>query len=217
LDEPTLSSSLAQFPLLVSGPAVRIALAGAQPLAHLVPPLGGEQTIEHHTASLFNPPGGASSDAAIIEHTFGRGRAMYVSVAIGEYLRARRNVDAWAKQLVAQLVRRLLREPLVQTDAPAGVELVLNRATDGRLLLHLLNLYVASEHIDTQAVPRLADIHLQLNEARLGSIGSASTAPPLQRVRISRERPGWASITVPSLAIHQVVVVTPTQNGTTDT
>src|SRR5207302_8340471 len=98
-------------------------------------------------------------------------------------------------------------EPLLETDAPPGVELVLNRAADGPLLLHLLNLYVASEHIDTHAVPRLADIQVHLNEKRLGLIDNVLIAPPVECVSISRERAGWASITVPSLAVHRTLVL----------
>jgi hypothetical protein len=208
LDEPMLGDGLPELPLLVTGPALRLRLAGAQALAHLIPPLGGEQTMEHHTASLFNPPGRPSSYPAIVEQQYGRGRAMYVGMAVGEYLRARRNIDAWAKRLVRNLVHRLMRgAELLETDAPAGVELVVNEAADGRLLVHLLNQYVASEHVDTGAGPVLAPIRLELNERRLGEITRAWIAPPLTNVTISRQRPGWATVLVPDLAIHKVVVL----------
>jgi hypothetical protein len=66
---------------------------------------------------------------------------------------------------------------------------------------------VASEHVDTGAGPVLAPIRLELNERRLGEITRAWIAPPLTNVTISRQRPGWATVLVPDLAIHKVVVL----------
>ncbi len=181
------------------------------PLAQLIPPLGGQQTLERHTASLFNPPGPPTSEPAIVQHAFGLGRAMYVSAPLGEYLQARRNVDPWAKRLACNLIAALLPEPLLDTDAPPGVELVLNRTRDGRLLLHLLNNYVFSEHLGTHDAPRLAELHVALNESRVGPIGSASVAPPEQPLTIDHQlRPGWSSLTLPPFAIHQVLILQPT-------
>ena len=89
------------------------------------------------------------------------------------------------------------------------VELVLNRTPDGRLLLHLLNHYVASDFVShtTAAAPRLAPIQLELNETRLGTINNASAGPPHTTLVIDRRQPGWATLTLPSLHIHQTITI----------
>jgi hypothetical protein len=208
---------LPNFQLHIAGIALHVeADQDTVVLARVRPPFGGEQTIDHHTASLYNPPPLISAvdylaAPGIVAHRYGKGRSLYVSVGIGQYLQARRNVDPWAKHLAANLLRVLVPEPLLRTDAPPGVELVLNRAPDGRLLLHLLNNYVASEYVSAgEAAPRLAPIRVDVNETRLGPMASAAVGPPEALLPISRrELPGWASVTAPSLQIHQTITLHP--------
>jgi hypothetical protein len=205
-DDPALTAGWPGFPLHITGPALRIAPDGARVLARLAPPLGGEQTATHHTASLFNPPGPITDLLAVTRHRFGSGEATYIGMGVGEHLAARRDVDPWVKRLVGNFIGLLLPEPLFRTGAPPGVECLLNRAGD-RLLLHLLNHFAASEFVGAGGGPSAADFDVELNEGRLGRVRAARAAPPSTPLTISRPNPGLARVTAPAFAIHQVAEV----------
>jgi hypothetical protein len=205
-DDPALSAGLPGFPLHITGPALRVVPDGARVLARLTPPLGGEQSETHHTASLFNPPGPATDLPAVTRRRFGAGEAIYIGMGVGEYLAARRDVDPWVKRLVGNLIDLLLPAPLFRTDAPPGVECLLNRAGD-RLLLHLLNHYAASEFVGAAGGPRVDGFDIEFNEERLGRVRAARVAPSAAPLAIARPEPGWARVVAPPFAIHQVVEV----------
>ena len=104
LDAPELATGLPRYPLLIAGVAIDVRTDGADVLARVIPPIGGEQRVDHHTGALYNPPGAVSSSPAITSHAFGRGRAVYVAHDLGAYITRRRDVDPWAKRLVVNLL-----------------------------------------------------------------------------------------------------------------
>jgi len=207
LDAPQLTEGLPNYPLLIVGPAMEVELDGAEVLARVVPPIGGEQTIDHHTASLYNPPGPVGTSAAITVHQHGRGRAVYVAHSLGDHIRARRDVDPWTKRLAANIVNLASGATSLRTNAPPGVEFVLNRATHGGLWLHLLNHYGTFQTLGSQGAPELAPIRIDFNETRLGRVTGISAAPPMQSLQVDRTVPGWASVVTPPFSIHQVLDV----------
>ena len=204
VDAGPLAAGIPYYPLQIVGPAVRVGLTGAAALATIVSPLGGMRTLERHMASRFNPPGPDTGFPAITSHRYGRGHAIYVAPALGEHIQARREIDPWPKQLVANLLDLLLPDPLLRTSAPAGVETLLNRQGD-RYVVHLLNRYVESSALSARRdAPAIAGIEVALNAARLGRIGSAAVAPTGEPLPVRREA-GWATVAVPPVSIASTV------------
>jgi hypothetical protein len=205
LDAPELAAGLPHYPLLIAGVAIDVRTDGADVLARVIPPIGGEQRVDHHTGALYNPPGAVSSSPAITSHAFGRGRAVYVAHDLGAYITRRRDVDPWAKRLVVNLLNLAPGSRIIRTDAPPGVELVLNRAPHGGLWLHLLNHYGASSMLGTEAGPTLAAIRIELDESRLGRLIGVSAKPQSLALDIDRTASPWVAVVAPPFDIHQVL------------
>jgi len=204
LDAPELRVGLPDYPLLVTGPSLQVEPRGASVLARVVRPVGGEQTLTRHTAALYNPPGPPSDHPAITEHRYGQGRAFYLAHGIGSHIRLRRDVDPWTKRLVTNLVDLAGARPLRST-APPGVELVLNRAPHGGLLLHMLNHYAASPLLGEEGAPEIAPFRIALDESRYGGILKATAEPGGHDLEPGYREAGWVSLLVPSFSVHQVL------------
>ncbi len=111
------------------------------PTYHLKVKSNGSQQLLTFTKPLTGVYDGIpvlSEDPALVEHGFGRGRAIgffgdigngIASFHLGEFLR-----------LLGNAVRELAPPQVILENAPASVELVLRSQQDGkRLLLHLIN------------------------------------------------------------------------------
>jgi hypothetical protein len=207
LDVTELRHGLPGYPLLIAGPALEVDVDGASTLASVIPPIGGEQRIDHHTASLFNPPGTIATSPAITHHQYGKGRALYLTQALGDHIRSRRDVDPWTKRLAANIAGLAAGEPSLRTDAPPGVEVVMNRAPEGGLWIHLLNHYGAHSALGVDVGPDIAPIRIDINEAKVGRVETIVAAPPAQPLSIDRTKDGWATIVAPRFGVHQVLDV----------
>jgi hypothetical protein len=206
LDDVRLRAGLPDFPLMVVGPAVRVELAGATPLATVVQPLGGYRTRLRHTASRFNPPGAATDAAGVTWHRYGAGQAVYVACALGDHVSARHEVDPLAKRFGANLVDLLLPNPLLRTNAPSGVELLLNRRPGG-YTLHAFNHYLAAGGGDGRRdAPAVAGVHVVLDERRLLRIGRARLVPEGKCLEV-RRADGMAALDLPAFAIACTVAL----------
>lgn len=212
LDAPELRVGLPDYPLLVTGPSLRVEATSASVLAQVVGPVGGEQTLTRHTAALYNPPGPPSGHPAITTHRYGRGQAIYLAQGIGSHIRLRRDVDPWTKRLVGNLVDFAGARPL-RTTAPPGVELVLNRAPHGGLLLHLLNHYAASASLGPDGGPEIAPFRIELDESRYGRVLHATAEPGGDDVERAYHEPGWVTLLVPSFSVHQVLDIRVEERG----
>lgn len=206
LDDAGLAAGLPAGPVAVEGPALRVRLDGAAPLARLAPPVGGERTLDRHTFHRINPPGPPSNAPAITHHHYGRGQAAYIATPLGETIAAWRNVNPWPKVLVANLVGRLLPEPLLVAEAPPGVEVLLARQGD-RLLVYLFNHYLTHESRGGgRALPQIAGVTVALNTARVGRVGAAWSAP--ERAPLTVEQDGhWSRVAVAPFSSTAIVVV----------
>ncbi len=204
VDEPALRSGLPDYPLLITGQCIQVTADGAAVLARVIPPIGGEQTITRHVAALYNPPGAVSDDPAITVHTYGAGRTIYIAQELGAHIRARRDVDPWTKRLVANIAV-MAREPFLQTSAPPGVELVVNRAPHGGLWLHMLNHYARAPELGAVPAPEIAPITVSLDQGRLGRIVSATAQPSRVDLPLERDAGDRVTLMAPAFSVHQVI------------
>lgn len=115
-------------------------------------------------------PDDALTYPAIVEQNVGSGKCVYV--AFTPKCSGFRNI--WVKLLTRKLIRSQLADPLIETDAPAGLEFTLNRQRD-RLVLHLVNHHAGD-------IDRL-------------SLGSSPLAVRDVTVRLSRGAMGASSVT----------------------
>jgi hypothetical protein len=172
----------------------------------VVQPLGGYRTSLRHTASRFNPPGGATDAPGVTWHRYGAGQAAYVAVALGDHISARHEVDPWAKRLGANLVDLLLPSQVLRTTAPSGVELLLNRRPGG-YTLHAFNHYLAAAGSDGRRdAPAIAGVRVTLDERRLGRLGRARLVPEDTYLEIARGD-GAAALVLPPFAIASTVAL----------
>ncbi len=205
LDDMRLADGLPGSPVQVDGPAVRVRCAAARALAQLGLPVGGLRTPDRHVGGMMNPPGPPTTIPSITINRAGRGQSIYVGVGLGSYISARRNQDPWAKVLASNLVSLLLTDPLLTTDAPPGVELLLARQRD-RLIMYAFNHYLVHDNLGAaRGGPALAPFRVSVNTARLGSVRSAQLAPDGVFLPVLLSS-GYVSVDVPRLEIAEIVV-----------
>jgi hypothetical protein len=113
--------------------------------------------------------------------------------------------SAWSARLAGNLVRRLLPDPLLTTDAPPAVELVLN-AHDGHWALHLLDHQAGDpRHLDLDGLATLrGPIKVRLDPARLPVTRARRVDGSSVPVGRSEDR---IEISVDGLAVADVVVL----------
>jgi hypothetical protein len=162
----------------------------------------------------------ASNDPAITLNRFGEGLAMFVACSLGTTeIRRHQNVISdpptgfpnvlpqvheWSLQFGENLALRLIKQPVLRSKAPAGVEIVINEQPR-RHVVHLLNQYLTPMLFADNRSGHLviADITLAINEKRIGPVHRVVSFEgadlPIQRDG------GWTQVTVPRLAVHEML------------
>jgi hypothetical protein len=127
--DAALAANLPVAPILVKGRPIECGLAGAESLADLLLP---ETAYADPTTILwgFPPPDRGARLPGVTLRSVGRGRAAYVAAPLD----TRGFENTLARSLAIGLVDRLLERRWLTTDAPPGVEIVLNRVAGGHVL-----------------------------------------------------------------------------------
>lgn len=170
-----LDAELLDVPLMLNHAPTRVVLAAddVEVLGDLQPP----QTPRTDATTILwgnPPPEPARAWPGLTRRAVGRGSAWYVAVP----LHAPGLGGVWGRRLIGGLVSRLVPCPLLTTDAPPGVEVVVNR-TAGRHAVHFVNLLAGSaEHTSVGANGlTLRGLTLQIDAARLGTPTSVRALP----------------------------------------
>ena len=123
-------------PLLIASSQLKVrARDGAQVLATLSLPYTDPKDPTKFSSAISNPNGIATADPAIVLNQYGKGRALYAAGCL-------ERMEHEAHRIFFRRLLALLNPapPLVQTDAPKPVEiLVFDQATAQRLLITVLN------------------------------------------------------------------------------
>jgi len=146
------------------------------------------------------------SQPAVVSRNGGQGSAIYIAAALDEgpkQIAGSQVVEfeaVWLRQLGAALVLRGLGQPVLLTNAPPGIEVVLSRHANGYtvdFVDHTIGWPARMAHDARQAMT--AEIRLKLDRESLGPIARARFPfggdPAVVRGR-------WLEVTVPSFAIH---------------
>lgn len=216
LDEG-IAHAMTSMPTLVEGPSYRVGLTNARPLAYFTYPIA-PWSLSRMTFAFHNPPSDTpSGDPAVTLNRVGKGQAMFVACSLGtQEIRRHQNiisdpetdlpqVHEFALQLGHNLALRLIPEPILRSDVPAGISIVVNEQS-GRYIVHLLNnLLDPVLFSDSRSgLVKLANLKFALNENRTSSLRRAATVSG-EELRIQRNGK-WAAVTVPQLGVHEAVI-----------
>ncbi|HEY2931531.1 MAG TPA: alpha-L-fucosidase [Acidobacteriota bacterium] len=218
--DSSVAAGMTEMPPLVEGPSYRVETTTAQVLANYLYPIA-PWSLDRMVFAFHNPPSAAaSSDPAITLNKYGDGFAMFVACSLGNTeIRRHQNVISdpptgfpnvlpqvheWSLQLGENLALRLIKEPVLRSKAPAGVEIVVNEQPR-RHIVHLLNQYLTPMIFADNRSGRmvLADISLAINEKRIGSVRRVVSFDGAT-IPVQREG-GWIHVTVPRLAVHEML------------
>ena len=210
--EDDIAQGMIDYPLLVRGKAYKIRLTTAKALATYHYPVDN-YTSETSIFTRVNPPRVENSgDFAITLNHYGKGKVVYIGCNFGNgEIISKKNADiahAYPKQLADNIVTMLLNsEKTLVTNAPPGVEVVLNKQGD-RYIVHLLNNYnIPFLFYDTQRESiKLSKIWVKINEGLTGKIREIKQVCPNNNVRFTREQ-NYITWQVPELAVHEMFVL----------
>jgi hypothetical protein len=198
-----LAGQVTSMPVFVDQAPYEVDLRGASVLADVVYP---ETRRTDATTILWGDPGPDEDHKfpGICQHPFGKGVCWYVAVP----LKAKGMPNAWIKQLMRVLANQLIDTPSLKTNAPPGVEVVLNQQA-GRYVIHLVNYHMGdADRLSSEDHGIiLHNIEIQINLARLKMKKvSRVHAPPAEPVHheIAED---WLKIAAPPLGVHSLIVI----------
>jgi len=149
------------------------------------------------------PPDESTLHPVIALNRFGRGRCVYAGFTPG----SKGQGNASSKQLALSLVEMLLPGKVLQTNAPPGVEVVLNTG-GGRHVLHLVNHLAGAENALSRGGRRLVldGVKVSIDTHRIGPFQKVYAAPSGKTVR-HRMADAVLEISVPPFETHSLVVL----------
>lgn len=175
LNNNELGTEISDIPLLVNHDPDKVELNGAIELAQLLLPETGR--TDGTTVLWGNPPPDTRRTfPGITLHRFGKGQAIAVVSSLsansptGIMWATRGLEDAWLRQLIQNTVRQLLPDPILTTNAPSGVWIILNRH-DSQIAVHIIDTRSAAPEHLIRAPGTSLEVGwmVTINHKRLGS------------------------------------------------
>ena len=202
--DKAITHNLGEDPVRADGKAWKLELTSAQALAYYNYPIA-QVSQERWLWFGPNPPlPGTSEDAAITVNNYGKGKVIYIGCPLGkgEQLHRRELV-----QLSRNLLSYLEEEPLVRSETPPEVEVIVNKQND-RHIVHMFNHYGDMTQLYDRRydVPKLANVSFWINEKRIGAVKKIVRVPDNQEMEIERDG-SWVRLLAPELAIQEIFVL----------
>ena len=198
-----LVAAVTALPILIDQSPLLVAPGTARIIGDFVLP---ESMRTEATTVLWGDAGPDESQRipGLLRNDYGDGECVYVAAP----LRSAGMPNAWVKRLMGMLARSLVDQPILATDAPAGVEIVMNRQAQ-RTVIHLVNRYRGSvTHLSWKGEGvNLSGLTLELQLSRLGLEGATRVYQAPDQELESREAGDALTITLPRLGAHAVIVV----------
>lgn len=136
---------------------------------------------------------------AVIEKNFGKGKSVYFTGDVGDAFLAFSSPDM---QKIFVNAANALSRPLVQTDAPGSVEMVLRKCKEG-YALHCINFTGEMMH-PISRVLELSNVRVTLFLSDVkGEVKSATGAAPID-IEKSEDR---ISFTLPKMKLYEVITI----------
>ncbi len=203
-----LSQGLTDYPLLVRSPALKIHPTRCDVLAEALLPIAKLDNEHWVWPNVVNPPNPEGRGAAVTLSL--SGRCAYVSSSIDKYV-AKESAgsylyDPWPRKLLSNLMEILVKDPLLRTDAPAGVEILLRKSDDG-YLVHAFNKYSVLPGVsDLSRNPTIKGVNVWLNPSRLGRVHMAESLAGEGEVKFD-SKGEWPVLHICRIDIHTCVAV----------
>jgi len=211
IEDEMLEKNLPKVPLIITRP-VEVELDGVEELATFAYP-------ESHSRSKPEPD--TKHYPLITLNGLGNGKCLYVGFQIGVAAQSTIRVFLLGERprgiqyhrntnyriLVKNLVGRLLERKLVETNAPPGVEVVLNRKGE-KHILHLVNHHIGSVDRVSYGVNNLTlrGLWVSIDLKRIGDISKVYSVP--DKVDLPYEKmDDRLKVQVPPFDVNAVIVI----------
>ncbi len=202
LEEEELAGAVTALPILIDQIALQVRANSGQVISEFQLP---ESRRTEATTILWGDaaPDESKTLPGIVRNQYGDGTCVYVAAP----LRSRGMPNVWVKRLMGVLAEGLVERPILKTNAPAGVEVVLNRQKR-RAVAHLLNRYRGSvdrPSFDDNGIS-LRDIEIELDLSRVAqdAISRVYIAPDTALDFVIND--GKLGTILPELDLHAVLV-----------
>lgn len=209
LKDESLTRHIIGMPVLIKGNAKMCKETTGESLASLIYPLAEYSDNTFFGWSPCNPPGEESSYPMIVHNSYGSGETLYIAAAFrGELDRTHGSGAPWLKQLLANMIDKLIVDRVIGTSVKPGVELVLNKQED-RYVVHLINTYSGMSgrySLDEKDVLKITDVKLWLNEKRIGKVSRIYQVPDGNDVSWSKTD-DYVEVEAPPFGIHSMLVI----------
>jgi hypothetical protein len=223
LTDEKMSDAIPDMPILVQMPSLEVELTTGRALASL------EYPELRRTNALtvlwgYPPPDEEQRHPAIVLNQYGRGVCIYSAVGFphrtnmwAELINRDRKTAMsaggnaleviWTERIARNIIELLLPQRVLETDAPVGVEVTLNRSQDS-YFVHLINHCAGDAVNPSYAGERLVmrKIVVRLNRERLGSLSRAWLLPSKEALE-TRVLGEWLEIVVPDFHVHSLLHV----------
>ncbi len=198
---------MSREPVRSDGAAWKLELADAESLARYVYPIA-ERSRETYIWWGPNPPRPApSSDVAITRNRVGNGSAVCMGYPIAEADQPESRHRHRLVLMVENLIHLLIEEPLLRSEAPSGVEVIVNRQGN-RHIVHFVNRYPILTGLNDRPgnLPSLANVTVWINENRVGKVRRILRAPRDREIGLERNG-SWVRLRAKELAIQESFIL----------
>ncbi|MDO9543040.1 MAG: alpha-L-fucosidase, partial [Kiritimatiellia bacterium] len=202
-----IASGLGTEPVRADGKAWRIKATTAEVLAYYVYPIA-RCSRERHLWMGPNPPlKEISKDPAVTLNRVGKGKAVYIGCPVNKFGGIESPLSRELIQLGRNLVPLLIEEPLLRSESPSAVEVVVNRQGN-RHIIHFLNHYVdmSSFYDRPHTVPRLSNVSVWINQNRIGPVKKVFQVPDMKEMELETNGV-WVRVAPQELNIHEMFVL----------
>lgn len=207
-----LRDGLWDEPVRCDGYARQVETTTAETLARFVRPVA-RYSNERWIWRQPNPPRRIAPEGAVITvNRLGNGRAVYVACALSEPFTALQPQQRLMARLCANVVRWLDTDPILRSEAPSGVEIVVGRGRSDRgvrHVVHFLNHYVSESSLydnNAEAAPALSDVAVWVNERHVGDVTRIVRLSDGAEIPLRRSD-GWIEVRLDRLRVHEIIVL----------
>lgn len=199
-EHPVTQGVALGFPMILwKLPQVKVRQRDGETLGRVVNPMRGFH--------MGHPPLEVLPFPSISIHQYGKGRVVYFSAPIDAVYAEYGHPDY--RNLLANAVRWAAGEaPLVEAQAPLGLEIVPRQSNDGkRLTVHLLNRVSAgrarAKSVVVEETIPIPNLVIHVNDARYTQ---AALQPGNRPVSLTKSD-GQVTVTIPEVRLHDILVL----------
>lgn len=198
---PALQNGLPPSELVMYLKALEVTpTAGTETLADVVVPYFN-RTWQHYSSHRHTPSSGKVGYAGATR----KGSVIYFAHPI--FTQYSRNAPRWCKTLVSNALDLLLPEPVLRVTGPSTIQAtVLAQPAERRWVVHLLHYIPERRGQDfdvLEDVIPVDNVTVTLRVPR--KVTGAMLVPERRALRITEQKPGHVTVTVPRLNGHQMV------------